>query len=387
MIGYVLSHDRNQDKLSPRAHKCVFVGYSNTQKGYRLYHPTTKGVFVSKDVTFDENTFFYSRQPSHNDPGFLDATPDKEDNMIPVILETPDIIGSEQVGYSTDTPRTDQNLTAESANDIVEPEGSEHQFQYYPKFYERKKKESKESTKDVSKGIDAPEKESSTTNKAVEDPTSRKQTINADITDNVEDKTDEWPIALRKGTRSCVKPLPYNMVNYLDYQQVSPGYKCFLTTIQDIETPRNLEEALKNPDWKQAMDDEMTALVGNQTWELVNLPSGKKPVGCRWVYTIKCNSDGSLERYKARLVAKGYTQKYGIDYQETFAPVAKMNTIRVLISLAVNLDWELLQYDIKNAFLYGELKEEIYMQVPPGYNSESTRGKVCRLKKAIYGLK
>ena len=107
------------------------------------------------------------------------------------------------------------------------------------------------------------------------------------------------------------------------------------------------------------MDDEMTALVGNQTWELVNLPSGKKPVGCRWVYTIKCNSDGSIERYKARLVAKGYTQTYGIDYQETFAPVAKMNTIRVLISLAVNLDWELLQYDIKNAFLDGELKEEI----------------------------
>ena len=145
-IGYVLSHDRNQDKLSPRAHKCVFVGYSYTQKGYRLYHPTTKGVFVSKDVTFDENTFFYSRQPGHNDPGFLDATPDKEDNMI---LETPDIIGSEQVGYSTDTPRTDQNLTAESDNDILEPEGSEHQFQYYPKLYERKKKGSKESTKDV----------------------------------------------------------------------------------------------------------------------------------------------------------------------------------------------------------------------------------------------
>ena len=124
------------------------------------------------------------------------------------------------------------------------------------------------------------------------------------------------------------------MVNYLDYQQVSPGYKCFLTTIQDIETPRNPEEALKNPDWKQAMDDEMTALVGNQTWELVNLPSGKKPVGCRWVYTIKCNFNGSLERYKARLVVKGYTQ--------TYALVAKMNTIRVLISLAVNLDWELL---------------------------------------------
>ena len=135
------------------------------------------------------------------------------------------------------------------------------------------------------------------------------------------------------------------------------------------------------------MDDEMLALIQNQTWELVDLPGGKKPVGCRWVYTIKYNSDGSLERYKARLVARGYTQTYGLDYKENFAPVAKMNTVRVLISIAVNLDWELLQYDIKNAFLYGDLKEEIYMQMPPGYENEVTQGKLCRLQRSIYGLK
>ena len=119
----------------------------------------------------------------------------------------------------------------------------------------------------------------------------------------------------------------------------------------------------------------------------MDLLDGKKPVGCRWVYTIKCNSDGSLECYKARLVARAYTQTYGIDYKETFAHVAKMNTVRVLISIAVNLDWDLLQYDIKNAFLYGYLKEEIYMQVPSGYENEVTQGKVCQLKRLIYGLK
>ena len=134
------------------------------------------------------------------------------------------------------------------------------------------------------------------------------------------------------------------------------------------------------------MKVEMDALKKNGKWELVDLPKGKKAVGCKWVFSLKFKADGSLERYKARLVAKVYTQTYGVDYQETFAPVAKMNTPRILLSLAANFNWNLQQYDVKKAFLHRDLEEEIYMSIPPGFEGVE-RDKVCKLRKAFYGLK
>ncbi|RVW20273.1 Retrovirus-related Pol polyprotein from transposon RE1 [Vitis vinifera] len=132
------------------------------------------------------------------------------------------------------------------------------------------------------------------------------------------------------------------------------------------EPELSTKEALTDPRWKAVMNEEMKSLQKNETWELIECPPGKKPVGCRWIYTMKYKADGSIERFKARLVAKGYTQTYGIDYTETFAPVAKINTIRILLSLAANLDWPLQQFDVKNVFLHGELSEEVYMDLPPG---------------------
>ena len=120
------------------------------------------------------------------------------------------------------------------------------------------------------------------------------------------------------------------------------------------------------------MMEELDALRKNKTWELAHLPEGKKAVSCKWIYTIKQNSEGKIDRYKARLVARGYSQTYGIDYDETFAQVAKMNTVRILVSCAANFGWPLHQLDVKNAFLHGDLKEEVYMELPPGFATSET---------------
>lgn len=154
-----------------------------------------------------------------------------------------------------------------------------------------------------------------------------------------------------------------------------------------VKIPNTVHEALRDEAWREATYAEYRALEKNETWEITDLPQGKRIVGCRWLFSVKHQPDGTVERLKARLVAKGYTQSYGIDYQETFAPVAKLNTIRILLSLAVNLDWPLLQLDVKNAFLNGKLEEEVYMDIPEGFRDNSTRNKVCKLKRSIYGLK
>ena len=134
--------------------------------------------------------------------------------------------------------------------------------------------------------------------------------------------------------------------------------------------PRNIQEALDDPNWKVAVMEEMNDLKRSVTWELVDLPKEKRIVGCKWVFIVKCKADGSIERYKARLVAKGFTQTYGTDYQETFAHVANINSIRILLSLAVNFNWLLHQLDIKNAFLNGNLEEEVFMNLPLGFEEK-----------------
>ena len=131
----------------------------------------------------------------------------------------------------------------------------------------------------------------------------------------------------------------------------------------------------------------MNALDDSGTWELTPLLKENKDTGCKWVYKIKDNADGSVNRYKACLVTKGYAQTYGIDFEETFSPIAKMATVRAMIAMVASKGWELQQMDVKNAFLNGDLQEEMYMEQPEGYVHPKFPHYVCKLKKALYELK
>ncbi|KAJ0431334.1 putative RNA-directed DNA polymerase [Helianthus annuus] len=155
----------------------------------------------------------------------------------------------------------------------------------------------------------------------------------------------------------------------------------------EFREPENYEEASQKSEWVEAMREEMNALLRNQTWELTPKPSDVTPVSCKWTYKLKQRPDGSVERYKARLVARGFSQTYGVDYEETFSPVAKLTTIRTLLAIAVNKGWKLWQMDVSNAFLYGDLEHTIYMEQPLGFVDQGRPDYVCKLRKAIYGLK
>ena len=154
-----------------------------------------------------------------------------------------------------------------------------------------------------------------------------------------------------------------------------------------VTEPTFFEEAIENEDWEAAEMEEMAAIEHNHTWELVDLPEDKIPIGLKWVYKVKHHADESVQKFKARLVAKGYAQHQGIDFDETFSPVARFETVRVLLSLGAKLNLPIYQFDVMSAFLNGELEEEVYVFHPKGFAVIGHENKVYKLRKALYGLK
>jgi len=168
----------------------------------------------------------------------------------------------------------------------------------------------------------------------------------------------------------------------------NPKYALIIIPSADIPcNPHNIRSALAHPGWKAAMGEELEALHKNQTWKLVPCTPNLHVIGSKWVFKSKLKPDGSLDRLKARLVAKGYHQIDGVDYTETFSPVIKPGTIRLIITIALVHKWPIRQLDVENAFLHGVLSENIYMEQPPGMVDLQYPNHVCKLQKALYGLK
>ena len=168
----------------------------------------------------------------------------------------------------------------------------------------------------------------------------------------------------------------------------APPIEQVFATMSNVAVPTSYNEALNSSerdDWKRAIELELKNMEDLKVWVIADLPLGKKCIGCKWVFAIKCDSVGNVERYKARLVAQGFTQRANIDYDQVFSPVARYDTIRVVLAIANSLGLQDRHFDIKCAFLNGKLQEEIYMKPPQGLNIDS--GKVVKLLKSIYGLK
>ncbi|KAL0457111.1 UNVERIFIED_CONTAM: Retrovirus-related Pol polyprotein from transposon RE1 [Sesamum latifolium] len=317
-LCYATNVNPYKTKFSPRASRCVFLGYVSGQKGYKVYDLSVHSYFVSRDVVLYESIFPFAS----GDPALQTSDP---------VLLMP---RSENDSYISTLPTTD------------DPTSLPHIFP---------------------------------------DPTPHISPASL--------ISEPIPTGPRRSTRTSVKPSWqtdfYCHTNSTTPSYTFPGlssaYTCFVASLSALQEPRSYREAAASKEWREAMNAEILALGRNQTWEITQVPPGKRAIGCKWVFRSKLKTDGTVDRYKARLVAKGYTQVEGVDYVESFSPVAKPVTVRLLLAIAAARNWEIHQLDVNNAFLHGRLDEEIFMTPPEGY--QVAPGSVCRLTRSLYGLK
>ena len=240
-------------------------------------------------------------------------------------------------------------------------------------------------------GIEQEEPEESTDSSMKTDKTSDEEHTDTEI----EEESQQPSSTRRLRDRSTLKK-PEHLDDYVmiteDLVNGSEHLDGYVMIAEDLadktEYPETFEEAVSSKnhtEWKKAMNSEIASLEENRTWDLVNLPQDAKAIPCKWVFRLKTNPDGTIDKYKARLVIKGFSQRRGIDYNQTFSPVARMGTIRSVLSIVASEQMHLTQFDVSTAFLYGKLEETIYMQQPTGYSDGTD--KVCLLRKSLYGLK
>ena len=326
--AHVLRKDPN--KLESRTEVCMFVGYPKGTRGGLFYSPSDKKVIVSTHATFLEEDYISNFKPKSK-----------------IILEELD-----------------------SAQQQTEPPVSWPLIPLIPMHVQR--------------GENVPEGEQAQVEPVEQDPIQvepePEEPVQEELVPLQAQNNEPQPVELRRSDRVRRKPARYVLLGE-SYQVIA---------IDSEDDPINYKEALEDVDvqeWQKAMDREMESMYSNSVWSLVEAPKGVKPIGCKWIYKRKRGSDGKVETFKARLVAKGYTQKEGIDYEETFSPVAMLKSIRILLAVAASLDYEIWQMDVKTAFLNGNLNEDIYMQQPEGFKAKGKEHMVCKLQRSIYGLK
>lgn len=349
----VYSHipKEKRKKLDKKAIKCIFVGYDECVKGFRVYNPENRTINTVRDVFFNEKEVVNSFNGEKVDNFKMKQVNDHNDIDETVIrLNLDDDSGT--CGFSSNDP--------ENADDVNNSSIYDNDFSN-------------------STMVEAPNSDNSLNETTIINNLPSGSLI-CDVTErNVINKR------LRSGASNVANKnvneghssANFCMADFID--------SAFLAMSEEPKTYREAINSNEKKEWIAAMNDEFDSLMKNGTWILVSSPINQHIIDNRWVFKKKENPDGSLDRFKARLVVRGFDQVFGIDYNETFSPVVKHTSIRTIFALAAIRNMKMKQFDVKTAFLYGDLKEDVYMKQPIGYDDGS--GRVCKLVKSLYGLK
>ena len=377
-LCYASTNNHERNKFSPRSRACVFLGYPSSFKGYKVLDLESHSILISRNVVFHEAKFPFKTSellsksvdmfpqsvlpmpaPDHLVESFpLDA-------LVPEDTLDEHASSSSSASLSPASPSTISNLDT-TANPVTGtssvPVAKQKRATRAPSYLSDYHCSLVPSISSLPPTTTLPSIISPPiTLSAIETPTQPKRTS------------------------------PHPLSNTISYDKLTPLFNSYICAYNLETEPKTFAQAIKSEKWTKAANEELQALEDNKTWVVETLPEGKNVVGCKWVFTIKYNPDGSVERYKARLVAQGFTQQEGIDYMDTFSPVAKLTSVKFLLGCASAKGWSLTQMDVSNAFLHAELDEEIFMRLPQGYTPPADTvlppQPVCRLLKSLYGLK
>lgn len=324
---YVHVPKQKRHKLDAKANKCIFVGYGENVKGIRVYNPGTNKVDVARDVRF-----------------LVDESDSVE---ITTVLSKEDIQESRGFQEERAPENASHSISEEVFQERAVPGGADIEENEPDNF------DTAGSSSSQASGRRATQKPGT--------PAKITRRRNTDI-----DEANVLSKRLRHRLDDCI----------------------MMTAAWLDNEPTSYEEAISSENreqWEQAMTEEMESLSKNGTWQLVQRPKEQRVIDNKWVFKVKKHPNGSIDRFKARLVVRGFHQQHGIDYEETFSPVVRYNSIRTILAIAAMDRMEMQQFDVKTAFLYGDLEERVFMKQPTGFEDGTSR--VCELRKSLYGLK
>lgn len=375
-VLYTVSPGLKLKKLAPKSRLCMFLGYDESKNdGWRFWDPSTRTVITSRDATFHEDRFTVSHAEREQEAAADDGDESEDDT-----------------DYFTRTTLDNETKLAK----LISLEPSEASNQGARRTTLSASDNENSDTESVSNGAEIePIVDSSDESDSGESPTSAPASSSSSSSKSKSKSFVREPYGMRD--RSKIQPTHYYGKVNGNLAQARYVYIALAHTLVSgddatksppaphLGLPRNYAEAMLIPEWRDAILRENNSHKVNGTWEFVVLPPGCKAIGYKYVFRIKLQPDGTIERFKCRLTAQGFLQVFGFDYTETYAPVLCYHTLRLILALVAAEDYELHQMDVETAFLNATVEEDIYMRVPEGVDAPP--GTVCKLKKALYGIK